>query len=211
MGSESGPEKFEFLRKLALEGGALEAQIVPASMIVVEDRVVLKCRIGCTHYGQTLACPPYTPSAAEFRKIVSEYGYALLIKFASSAEADHEVLRNLSKAESDVSIPEAIREKVRAFWAAWKADRRVALETLVSLEKAALKEGFPLAVSFVSGFCQLCEKCNTGTRICVHPELARWSTEAIGVNVQKTAKNAGIDVTFQIKKNPVSFGLLLID
>ena len=79
--SDNSAKQFEFLAKLALEKGAADAKIIPASNIVVEDRVVLKCKVGCKHYGKTLACPPYTPTPNEFRKIVSEYKHALFMKF----------------------------------------------------------------------------------------------------------------------------------
>ena len=91
MSSQSGAEKYQFLVKLALDNGAADAKIIPADKVVVEDRVVLKCKIGCNNYGKTLACPPYTPSAEEFRKIVSEYSYAMFMKFKSKAQADPEV------------------------------------------------------------------------------------------------------------------------
>ena len=61
MSAQNGTEKFDFLRKRALELGAADAKIFPANHVVVEDRVVLKCKIGCNNYGKTLACPPYTP------------------------------------------------------------------------------------------------------------------------------------------------------
>ena len=76
-----------------MENGAADAKIIPTSKVVVEDRVVLKCKVGCNHYGKTLACPPYTPSAEEFRKIVSEYSYAMFMKFKSTAEAEPEVFK----------------------------------------------------------------------------------------------------------------------
>jgi predicted metal-binding protein len=41
--------------------------------------------------------------------------------------------------------------------------------------------------------------------------MARYSEDAVGVNVKKTAKNAGIPVTFPFEKSPESFALLLID
>ena len=85
------------------------------------------------------------------------------------------------------------------------------LQSVVDLEKAAMSVGCNLALAFTSGACQLCEKCNTQTRICVHPELGRWSEDAVGVNVKKTAANAGIEASFPMAKNPESFGLLLID
>lgn len=210
MASENGSGKFEFLRQLAIEGGVVGVQIIPASKIVIEDRVVLKCKIGCKHYGKSLACPPFTPTAAEFRKIVSEYRYAMLMKFGLNSKIDSGVTGNLSQA-TDPSVPVEIRKKIEEFWSAWNADKRKILELVVSLEKAALKKGYPLAVAFVTGACQLCEKCNTESRICTHPELARWSDEAVGINIQKTANNAGISVTFPFEKDPASFALLLID
>ncbi|MCW3996222.1 MAG: DUF2284 domain-containing protein [Candidatus Bathyarchaeota archaeon] len=211
MSSQKGAEKFGFLVKLALEKGAADAKIIPASKVVVEDRVVLKCKVGCNHYGKTLACPPYTPSAEEFRKIVSEYSYAMFMKFTSNAQAEPEVLAKLMVAETDPAVPQEIKEQASKFWQTWRDDKRKMLQSVVDLEKAAMKEGYSLALSFISGHCQLCEKCNIETKICRHPELARWSEDAVGVNVKKTAANAGILVTFPFAKSPESFALLLID
>jgi predicted metal-binding protein len=209
--SENGSEKFLFLVKLALQNGATDAKIIPTSKVVVEDRVVLKCKVGCNHYGKTLACPPYTPSAEEFRKIVSEYSYAMFMKYKSIAEASPEVLAKLMVAETDATVSREIKEKAAKFWQDWKDDKRKMLESVVGLEKAAMNKGYSLAISFISGHCQLCEKCNTETRICRNPNLARWSEDAVGVNVKKTAANAGISVTFPFAKNPESFAILLID
>lgn len=204
-------EKFQFLAKLALEMGAADAKIIPADKVVVEDRVVLKCKVGCSNYGKTLSCPPFTPTAEEFRKIVAEYKYAVFMKFTSKAAANPEILKNLNMAESDSTVAKEVKEGVAKFWANWKEDKKTMLQAVVDLEKAAMKEGYSLAVAFVSGTCQLCEKCNTQTRICLHPELARWSEDAVGVNVKKTAANAGIEVKFPFAKNPESFALLLVD
>ena len=209
--SQTGLEKFDFLRKLALELGAADAKVIPADKVVVEDRVVLKCKVGCTNYGKTLTCPPYTPTADEFRKIVREYSYALFMKFKSNAEADEELAKNLSDAETNPKIPVDVKAKAEKFWKTWKDDKRKMLQSVVDLEKAAMKQGYTLAVGFVSGACQLCEKCNLKTRICVHPTQARYSEDAVGINVKKTAKNACISVSFPFEKTPESFALLLID
>ncbi len=204
-------EKFEFLQRLALELGAADAKIIPSNSVVVEDRVVLKCKVGCTNYGKTLACPPYTPSAEEFRKIVGEYSYALFMKFTSKAEADSDLQKSLGKSQGDTTLPADMKLKADEFWAVWKADKHKMLDSVVKLEKEAMRKGYSLAVGFVSGSCQLCEKCNVASGICVHPEMARYSEDAVGVNVRKTAENAGIAVTFPFEKNPESFALLLID
>ena len=211
MSYQNSAEKFQFLVKLALENGAADAKIISADKVVVEDRVVLKCKVGCNHYGKTLSCPPYTPSAEEFRKIVSEYSYVMFMKFTSNAQAEPEALKNLMVGETDSSVPKEIKEKVAKFWRDWKVDKRKMLQCVVDLEKAAMNIGFSLAIAFVSGACQLCEKCNTETKICVHPNLARWSEDAVGVNVRKTAANGGIEASFPFAKNPESFALLLID
>ena len=49
MSSQTGAEKFQFLVKLALENGAADAKIIPANKVVVEDRVVLKCKVQWLH------------------------------------------------------------------------------------------------------------------------------------------------------------------
>ncbi len=209
--AQTDAEKFQFLTKLALEKGASDAKIIPTNQVIVEDRVVLKCKVGCNHYGKTLACPPYTPSAQEFRKIVGEYSYAMFMKFTTNATAEPEVYKHLMTYETDPKVPKDIKEKAAKFWQDWKDAKRKMLQSVVDLEKAAMNKGYSLAISFISGHCQLCEKCNTETKICVHPELARWSEDAVGVNVRKTAANAGITFTFPFAKNPESFALLLID
>src|SRR4030042_2183370 len=148
---QNGVEEFDFLRKLSLDLGAADAKIVSSDKVVIEDRIVLKCKLGCTNYGKTLMCPPYTPTAEEFRKITREYSYALFMKFKSQAEADAEVAKYLSKAETDPTLTPDIKEKVHKFWATWKKDKRKMLSVVVELEKAAMSKGYPLAVGFVSG------------------------------------------------------------
>jgi predicted metal-binding protein len=209
--SQMGLEKFEFLRKMALEMGAVVAKVITADKVVVEDRIVLKCKLGCTQYGKTLMCPPYTPTAEEFRKVVREYSYALFMKFRSRAKADAKLVKHLSKAETDPTIPRNIKEKVQRFWASWKDDKLEMLSVVLDLEKAAMSKGYPLAIGLVSGHCQLCEKCTLDRNTCVYPTKLRYSEEAVGVNVQATAKNAGIKFIYPFEKNPESFALLLID
>jgi len=211
MSSQSGKEKFGFLKKIALDMGAEDAEIIDADKIVIEDRIVLKCRLGCSNYGKTLMCPPYTPSAEEFRRIAREYSYALFMKFKSKAEADAKTAKYLSKSVNDPALPPDMKEKVHNFWAAWKEDKQIMLSAVIDLEKAALNKGYPLAVGLVSGTCYLCEKCNVEKKVCAHPTRARYSEDAVGVNVKATAKNAGISVTFPFEKNPESFALVLID
>jgi predicted metal-binding protein len=45
----------------------------------------------------------------------------------------------------------------------------------------------------------------------LHPTLRRYSEEAVGVNVQATAKKSGLKMTFPWPKTPESFAMVLID
>lgn len=209
--SELNYEKFGFLKKMALEKGAMNAEIIAADKVVVEDRIVLKCKFGCTKYGKTLTCPPYTPTPQEFRKIVNEYTYVLFMKFKSRAKTNSKLTKYLSKSETDLTIPKSIRSKLQEFWADWKKDKLKMLSTVLDLETAAMREGYLLAIGLISGFCQLCEECTLNRASCVNPTKARFSGEAVGVNVQVTARNAGVEFKFPVEKTPETFALLLID
>jgi predicted metal-binding protein len=203
-------KSFDFLKKQALESGAVAAKIIPVEKIVIEDRIVFKCRLGCEKYGKTLACPPYAPSPEEFRKIISEYHHALFMKFKSQAEGGAELRKYLTKM-NDPMVPGEMKAKVESFWSVWKDDTKKLRDTVIELEKAASERGYLLAIGLVSGSCQVCEKCNLEGGVCVHPEIRRYSEEAVGVNVKATAEKAGVKFTLPFWKNPEIFALLLID
>lgn len=78
--------RFAFLEKAAKDLGAIDAKAISASQVFVENRVPLKCRTGCIGYGKKLTCPPFVPTADEFRKILSEYRYALRVNMKKTAE-----------------------------------------------------------------------------------------------------------------------------
>ena len=211
MSQAKNTREFDFLRTLAVNLGATEAKVIPASQIVVENRVVLKCRIGCDDYGKKLTCPPFTPKVDEFRKMLKDYKYALIVKFKSPAEADKNVSRSLLRSQYDSTMSRDLREKASKFWTAWKNDKKRILLAVLELEKAAFNKGYTFAVGFTSGSCGLCEKCNVEAGICLHPTMARCPEHAVGVNMKKTAEKSGIPITFPIKGKPEPTALLLID
>jgi len=210
MKSEADKSKLDFLKDLALELGAAEAKIIPADEIVVENRVVLKCRVGCKEFGKTLMCPPYAPSVDEFRKSLSEYSYALVFKLKSQAEATAEVAKLLSKNENDPSLTEEMKERIQNFWASWKAEKKELVKKICALEKAAMNRGYTLALGFTTGSCMICDECNLEEKICTHPTEARYSAQAVGINVLQTLENAGMPIPVPFNKTPESFGLVLI-
>jgi len=44
---------FDFLADRALELGAIDVKVIPAADVFVEERVRLKCRVGCVGYGKS--------------------------------------------------------------------------------------------------------------------------------------------------------------
>jgi predicted metal-binding protein len=88
----------------------------------------------------------------------------------------------------------------------WEKVHRV----VASLEREAFLSGYYSAFGLTSGPCPLCKECNL--KNCVHPELARPSMEACGIDVYATARGAGfkIDVVKTRREKPRYFGLLLV-
>ncbi len=205
------PEKLGFLAKKAVDLGAADARIIPAEKVFVEDRVRLKCKVGCVGYGKKLTCPPHCPTVDEFRKILSEYRYALLVKFRSPAEADEATRLSTYRNWLDPAAPQEARENAAKFWSDYFGDSKRILLAMLELEKSAFNEGYTFAIAFTNGSCRLCEKCNLENGICLHPNMARIPEHAVGINMKKTAAEADMAITFPIGRNPEPMAILLID
>jgi len=82
----------------------------------------------------------------------------------------------------------------------------------VKLERRIFLEGYPAALAFSSGSCNLCEKCNVERGYCLKPLEARPSMEGCGISVFETARNAGykIEVLRSKEQNYLRYGLVLI-
>lgn len=209
--------KFGGLVKLAYDLGAEEAQVAPASVIVVENRIVWKCRYGCHMYGNKLCCPPYIPTPAEMRKFVSEYHYILLTQFLAHAKTDYDVMTSLERSSEEAKEKEA--KKAHKFWQEWNVEKKKGHLIALTLEKAAFNIGFVCALCFTPGSCALCERCQVyGTageeitlRRCLHLTMLRLPEHGVGVNVRKTQRNAGMTLSeFPFVNNPDMSQRLLI-
>lgn len=204
-------EKFDFLKETALKLGAADTKVIPTNKIYVENRIPLKCKSGCIAYGKKLTCPPYVPTADEFRKILSEYEYALLVKFKSPAKADYETSCSIYRNWLDPDVPKNLKKKADKFWSDYFDYSKEILEVMLELEKIAFNNGHIFALAFVNGSCRLCESCNVKGGICVHPNLARIPEHAVGINMKKTANEAGMELKFPFSRNPEAMTLLLIE
>ena len=211
-GNTGGKQKqFDFLLELAASLGATEAKITTSDKIVVEDRVVLKCKSGCHMYGRKWICPPHTPTPDEFRKILKEYEHVLIARFRAKAEAGEDVGQSLLRNQFDPDIQPELKERTRQFWEIWDRDKREMHLKMLELEKATFNRGYTLALAFTPGSCTLCPKGCNMKAACAHLSMARYPEHALGVNVKKTLDNVGMSIKFPFEKSPETVGMLLID
>lgn len=72
-------ERYTKYIKKAKRLKAKDVKVISAKSIVTAEWVKFKCRFGCDGYGQTLMCPPNSPTPDETKKMLTYYKYALLI------------------------------------------------------------------------------------------------------------------------------------
>lgn len=162
----------------------LEAYMLDASDIPVEDRGRLKCAYGCRGYGKRLSCPPHTISTDEFRHILQEYSTAILLI-----------------EEFDMSDEEDILK-------AWSRLRKPSFHKMLGLEYEAFRKGFTYAQLLRPGACNECDTCEDK---CIKPEVRRFPPEAVGINLMKLTQKLGLDLRFCDTKHIKCVGILLLE
>jgi len=88
----------------------------------------------------------------------------------------------------------------------WKSPH----EVVVKLEREVFLSGYYSAFGLACGPCPYCDECNL--KECVHPDLARPSMEACGIDVYATVRRAGFNLRVLKSRyeKPTYFSLLLI-
>ncbi|NSW77231.1 MAG: DUF2284 domain-containing protein [Candidatus Atribacteria bacterium] len=71
--------KVEAVLEEFLAGKVRAYRIVDPREVVTAEWVRLKCQYGCDGYGQSLTCPPYSPTPEVTRKMLDSYSRAVLI------------------------------------------------------------------------------------------------------------------------------------
>jgi predicted metal-binding protein len=197
------PKRFSEFNEVALKAGATAARIIPSQKVVIDERVRLKCEVPkCAGYGQYLTCPPYVMSVDTFSRILSDYKWALLVQ----VEAKHIDSTDKGKGRINQAILKENRQLHRTF-------KLKLLEVVEAVESAAFKKGMRFAAGLVGGSCVLCERCvdDKSSDACRHPFRARPPMEAVGIDVIKTAQNAGLPIHLSSSKNVLWTGLVLMD
>jgi len=71
---------------LAVEAGAADATLIAPDSVVTAQWVRLKCQFGCGGFGQSLTCPPFSPTPEKTALLLREYRTALLVHSDGLAE-----------------------------------------------------------------------------------------------------------------------------
>ncbi len=168
------------LKQEALDLGATSAEIIPASMVEIDDRVRLKCFSPlCTHYDKCQFCPPHVMDLDSVRRALSKFSWAVLLKL-------------------DVVPPSEFADRAVQREAAAKWTAKVN-EIVGGVETLAFGMGYYLAVGFSQGSCRtgLCkqERCRVlEGENCPYPLKARPSMEAMGIDVFRLVTKVGWEI-----------------
>ena len=167
-------ENMDDLIELARTLGATAAVIVPADVLIVEDRFAALCAEPhrCPSYGLAPGCPPHAMQPDVFRKLLHNYQQVLAFKIDAPVTA----LMGAERLEIARNI-----HKIAA-----------------AIEKEALRLGLPLARGLAAGsckelFCQQQDVCVVleGQLTCPHAAYARPSLSALGVNFTLLTETLG--------------------
>jgi predicted metal-binding protein len=202
--SDNKKDRMERLVKIALENGATRAKLIKADQVVVDQRVPLKCLVPrCNAYGRSLTCPPNSLPIEKFIEILSHYHHALIVQ----VESDQNSLDR-----SEGSLGSTYSDLLKGHLALFRPFRLKLLEVIERVEAGAFKQGYAFAAGFAAGSCPLCgDECpGIMDGRCRHPFRARPAMEAVGIDIVKTAREAGFSVELSSGSAIKYTGLILI-
>jgi len=82
-------------------------------------------------------------------------------------------------------------------------------DTVLDIERMLFKEGYYRAFGFFTSPCSFCKSC-AYPKECRHPEKKRPTSEALGIDIIRTARNIGIKLEMT-EKPPFVNTIVLID
>jgi predicted metal-binding protein len=172
-------EDLENYQHKAIAYNAIDAKIIKADTIPVDERVVLKCRIPiCFGYDTSANCPPHTITPSELKNIIDKFNEAIVFKL----EVNSKVI---------VRDRDTILERVDAY--------KKVFEIVSAIESAAFYDGYYLAVGFAAGSCKstYCYKMDCTVlknERCRRELKVRPSMEAVGIDAYQLASSVGWEV-----------------
>lgn len=166
-----------------MNAGATRAKQINTNNIIVDERVLLKCKIPrCPDYGICPVCPPNTFSTNEVEKIVARFSLAVLVQVDTLVEPEVDYFKGAN----------------------------ILHNVILAGEKAAFISEARFATGLIGGSCHLCSSCRKGEN-CLLLEKARPSMEAMSIDVLTTVSLAGMPIKFPVIDKVTWTGLILLD
>jgi len=174
-------QDLEKYRERALELGATDAKVITTDMVVIDERVRMKCLYPkCYYYGTSAHCPPHAFDLDMARKTVEKFQYALFfcLVVPSYQMAGTEAL------EKRLYIP----------------PHRKIFKLVSMIESEAFSDGYYLSFGLGCGPCKeiFCPKLESSLLIvgkgCHQPLKSRTSMEGFGIDVFTLAAKVGWDI-----------------
>lgn len=201
----------EALCNLAKELEATNAVSFDAEGVVVDERVRLKCLVPvCDDYGLNMMCPPNVMGVQEFREVLAKYNWAILIQIEKMIPTD--MKKEIQQAK-DVAALYKSNKFLDSYRKSFDPTKLKLHRIVHEVEAQAFGLGYRFATGFIGGSCRLCPRCVAISNVpepCRHPFRARPSMEAVGIDVFKTAENAGLPFAIPPRNKTVWNGLVLI-
>ena len=189
--------------KLALDAGASDAVVVSTDQIVVDERVLMKCRFPlCSEYGACINCPPNTGTIDEMRSRIRAFKYAVVIKLDIPGER---ICGAAARGDAGVE------------------DLKKLIKIISEVESAAFYDGYYFATGFSSASCHFvwCRglECQAiAGKGCRHRARAYASMEAVGIDVFRLAALLGWEIypigmsaTADMFPHGGRYGMVLVD
>lgn len=170
----SAPASLQGLIRIALDCGAHDASLQPATGLVIREELAQLCGPDkpCPSYGLSPGCPPHAMQPAAFRLLAARCHWMLLFKINAAME------RLLGPERQDIA--------------------RQVHRICAAIEDAAMKQLGLVVHGFAAGSCKelFCTDAKVCTVLahgkpCPHAQVARPSLSAVGVDFQALARLAG--------------------
>ena len=170
----------ERYKQKAIELGASQAEVIPAQLVQVDERVRLKCYVPqCGNYGSSGYCPPHAPDLEFMREAFSRFSWAVLLR------------NDVTPIEDFADWSRHLTEQAKHI--------KQSMEIIAKIELMAFADGYYLAMGFGSGGCKttlcggmVCQMLDSGR--CRAPLRARPSMEAVGIDVYGLVTRVGWEI-----------------
>jgi len=146
---------------------------IDPGMLVPEERIRQYCEENkCGSYGRNYTCPPKVGSLSEIKERLKDYSHGYLFQYSREMDLKKD-WKKLIQSKDDFH------------------------NMILKIEDYMKKAGKDNVWGLIGGNCGLCETCAIQKdKPCRHPDKARASLEAIGIDVIGLCNTLGLDGNF---------------